>query len=97
MLPTREDVWGLVVNEAMACGLPVIATNMCGAGLELISNGVNGFIVQANDENELAKTLEIMLQSDVLTEQGNKALKKIKEFTFQTMATRCYEIFESNM
>lgn len=97
VLPTREDVWGLVVNEAMACGLPVITTNRCGAGLELINNGENGYIVQANDDNELAKSLEKMLQSDILIEQGNKALQKIKGFTFQAMATRCYEIFKSNM
>ncbi|MEN3009352.1 glycosyltransferase, partial [Pseudothermotoga sp.] len=38
VLPTREDIWGLVINEAMACGLPLITTNRCIAGLELIKN-----------------------------------------------------------
>ena len=36
VLPTREDIWGLVVNEAMANGLPVITTDRCAAGLELV-------------------------------------------------------------
>ena len=35
-LPTRSDVWGLVINEAMACGLPVVTTDRCVAGMELI-------------------------------------------------------------
>lgn len=36
VLPTREDIWGLVINEAMAYGLPVISTNNCVAALELL-------------------------------------------------------------
>lgn len=43
--PTREDIWGLVVNEAMAKGLPVITTDRCVAGLELIKNESVGRIV----------------------------------------------------
>ena len=36
--PTREDIWGLVINESMAYGLPVVTTNKCVAGMELITN-----------------------------------------------------------
>ena len=39
VLPTREDIWGLVVIEALAVGVPVISTNKCIAALELIKNG----------------------------------------------------------
>ena len=35
VLPTREDIWGLVINEAMAVGLPVVSTDMCVAATEL--------------------------------------------------------------
>ncbi len=44
ILPTREDIWGLVINEAMAHGLPVITTNKCVAGVEMIEG--NGKIVK---------------------------------------------------
>ena len=44
VLPTREDIWGLVINEALAYGLPTITTDRCVAGLELIENGVNGYV-----------------------------------------------------
>ena len=53
MHPTREDIWGLVINEALAAGLPVITTNRCGAGLELIKNNENGFLVNVEDIDEL--------------------------------------------
>ena len=49
VMPTREDVWGLVVNEAMAYGLPVISSDMCGAASEMVKNGYNGYIF----ENEI--------------------------------------------
>ena len=97
VLPTREDVWGLVINEAMACGLPVITTNRCGAGLELIQSGQNGYIVKTDDENELANYLNKMLDSEDLAEMGNNALRTMKKYTYQSMAECCYEIFEKNL
>lgn len=55
--PTREDIWGLVINEAMSYGLPVITTQKCNAGLELIENGKNGFIIPINDVNALKESI----------------------------------------
>ena len=93
VLPTREDVWGLVVNEAMACGLPVITTNKCGAGIELIENGVNGMIVKAGDSDSLAKGIETLLNSPNPNEQIKKAIDMCKNYTYQSMAQCCYDIF----
>jgi len=58
VLPTREDIWGLVVNEAMAFGLPVVTTDRCGAGLEMIEEGRNGFLIPTGDKAELARAIE---------------------------------------
>jgi len=44
VLPSLEETWGLVVNEAMASGLPVIATENAGASMDLIKNSINGFM-----------------------------------------------------
>lgn len=68
VLPTREDIWGLVINEAMANGLPVITTNRCIAGLELIEEGVNGFIVNINSTKELHERILEILENDILYE-----------------------------
>lgn len=47
------EPWGLVINEAMAAGLPVIASKICGATSELLSEGVNGFAFDPYDVSQL--------------------------------------------
>jgi glycosyltransferase involved in cell wall biosynthesis len=51
--PAREERWGVSVQEALACGLPVIASSRVGAGKDLIADG-NGFVYSAGDDEELA-------------------------------------------
>jgi len=58
VLPSRSEVWGLVINEALACGLPVVATDVCGATADLIEEGVNGTIVPARDPQALCRAFE---------------------------------------
>ena len=47
--PTHYDVWGLVIIEALAHGLPVVSTYTCGSANEVIEHGVNGFLVDSSD------------------------------------------------
>ena len=87
VFPTREDVWGLVINEAMAYGLPIITTDKCIAGLELIKNGENGYIVPVEDENILYEQMNKLILDEALRKKmGENSLKKIHEYTFETMA-----------
>lgn len=84
VLPTREDIWGLVINEAMAFGLPVIATDMCLGAVELIENGVNGYIVPANNCAKLAEAMKkILLTDETMMSQNN--LKKISTYTYENV------------
>lgn len=94
VFPTREDIWGLVINEAAAYGLPIITTTECIAGLEMVSD-LNGRLVKSNDENELNKAIKEVLSSSKLKE--NMALKSLeiaKEFTIEKMVNRHMEIVE---
>lgn len=60
VFPTRSDPWGLVVNEAMACGLPVIATSVAGCTADLVRDGWNGFVVPPRDPLRLVAAMEII-------------------------------------
>lgn len=94
VLPTREDIWGLVINEAMGKGLPIITTNKCVAGLELIENGNNGFIIDCEDEEELReKTLYLLNNDNIRKKMSINNIDKIKNFTIQNMAKEHYEEF----
>jgi glycosyltransferase involved in cell wall biosynthesis len=98
ILPTREDIWGLVINEAMAAGLPVITTNKCVAGLELIEDGKNGFIIPVDNAIELSKKITILVKSKELREQmGKISLEIIKNFTIEKMVERHLDILKSLM
>ncbi len=93
VLPTKSDVWGLVVNEAMAQGLPVITTDKCVAGLELIRPGENGDIVPVDDNAALRDAICRLLESD-LASLGANALETIRPYTIGNMALAHVEIFE---
>ncbi|MGB9590966.1 MAG: glycosyltransferase family 4 protein [Candidatus Kryptoniota bacterium] len=94
VLPTREDIWGLVINEAMACGLPIISTNKCIAALELVKDGENGFIVPVEDENALVdKVSYIFSDEELLYNMANKSLERVKAYTIENMAQVHYNLF----
>ena len=95
VLPTRYDPWGLVINEAMAFGLPVISTDKCVAALELIENGINGYVVPSEDITELRNRMKQLLNTDSLcVEMGKSNLQKIKEYTIEKMALRHLDILK---
>ena len=93
VLPTREDIWGLVINEALAYGLPTITTDRCVAGLELIEDGINGYVVPVEDADALAEKIQAVLASD-LEQMGKAALEKVRPYTLENMARTHAEIFE---
>jgi len=96
VLPTRDDIWGLVINEAMASGLPIITTNNCGAGLELVKDYENGFIVETNSENQLSERIEEILgNSSLSADMGNNGINKIQRYTIENMAIEHLSIFNT--
>lgn len=95
VLPTREDIWGLVINEAMAYGLPVVTTDRCVAGLELVENGVNGYIVPVDDVQALAVRLLDVLAGD-LDAMGRASLRRIRNYTIEAMADAHMDFLQNN-
>jgi glycosyltransferase involved in cell wall biosynthesis len=77
VLPSYHDVWGLVVNEAQAYGLPVIATEEVGAAADLIDPGVNGFIIPAGSPSALEHVMKDL--RDWTDEQQRRAAARSVE------------------
>ena len=57
VLPSRHDGWGVVVNQALGAGLPIIASDCVGAAHDLVRDGENGFTFPAGDANALAAAM----------------------------------------
>lgn len=69
VLPSLFEPWGLVVNEAMASGLPVISSKFVGANYDLIENKDTGLIFDPEKEDDLTKKMLEMYQDKVQYEQ----------------------------
>ena len=54
---STTEQWGLVVNEAMASGLPVLVSNRCGCAQDLVKEGVNGFTFDPCNVEQLAQLM----------------------------------------
>lgn len=76
--PTTGEPWGLIVNEAMAAGLPVVVTREAGCTPDLVEDGINGYSVPANDVDALATALEPLLRDEARRKNmGHASLQRI--------------------
>ena len=74
VLPSSVEPWGLVVNEAMCCGLPVIVSDKVGAAADLIRQGINGFIYPAGNLEALAECMKrILANEEARCEMGRQS------------------------
>ena len=69
VLPTHSDPWGLVVNEAMACGLPIIVSSVAGCSPDLVEDGWNGYIVPPRDSEKLSVAIDSLLRQPHLKQR----------------------------
>lgn len=94
VLPTREDIWGLVVNEALAYGVPVITTKYCGAGLELIKNAENGYLIEEISAKILAEKITETVEDTKIQHLNSQSILTAKKYTLERMAITTKEIID---
>jgi glycosyltransferase involved in cell wall biosynthesis len=82
IFPTHSDTWGLVVNEAMSSGLPVIVSNVAGCAADLVQDGWNGFVVQPCDPSQLGDAMkQLMCDSKLRMEMGSRSAQRVEAFS----------------
>lgn len=77
VLPSYSEPWGLVVNEAMACGKAVIISNKCGCANDLVRHNKNGFTFDPFDVNQLRNNMDYFLQNPARTIEFGTESEKI--------------------
>ncbi len=95
VLPSKGpgETWGLSVNEAMACGKPVIVSDKCGCARELVKKDVNGYIFKSGDMSDLVDKMQMMLDKDKLQNMGTHSQDIISEFNYQLFSNALNECF----
>jgi glycosyltransferase involved in cell wall biosynthesis len=88
IVPSTSDPWGLVVNEGMASGLPVIVSKGCGSAKTLVQEGENGWTFEPGDDETLTKLMirASSFSSDALKEMGRKSQAIISEWSLDRFA-----------
>jgi len=94
VMPSLIEGFGIVFLEAMAAGVPVIGSSL-GGTRELITDGVNGFLVKPLDVQNLAQKICMILENKPLREQIiNQGYQTIKRFTLKEMVERTIDYYE---
>jgi len=82
VLPSVSEPWGLVVNEAMAAGLPVLVSRKCGCYPDLVKDGENGFSFDPFDINQLVSLMKGIIDGKInLKRMGENSLGIIRDYT----------------
>ncbi len=84
VLPSEFEPWGMVVNEAMCCGLPVVVSDKVGAASDLVADGINGFVYSAGDVPALAeRVLRLVKDEGLRRAMGRESVLKIGEWSVE--------------
>lgn len=86
LFPTRNDPWGVVVNEAMASGMPVITCSNAGVADDLVIDGFNGYVLPLAEELWADKIITLFNDSDEYNRLSLNALKHIQTYSFENAA-----------
>ena len=93
VMPSHYESFGMVAIEAMACGTPVIASDVGGLTYT-IKDGFNGYLVPRNDHNALADKIGLLLKDpDLRNQLGEQARLWIKRFSWSNVADELLAVY----
>jgi glycosyltransferase involved in cell wall biosynthesis len=94
----RDETWGLVVNEAMNFGLPVVASDQVACATDLIRDGVNGFVVDHRKPADLAERLRQLVESPALRERmGVESARAVLRWNYEIATAGVIESVQASV
>lgn len=94
VMPSLYESFGMVALEAMACGVPVIASEVGGLGY-LVQDGVTGFTIPDSDPTMLCERLSNLLGDSMQqNEMGQRAAEYAREYSWEKIATSIIKVYE---
>jgi D-inositol-3-phosphate glycosyltransferase len=93
VVPSYYESFGMVALEAMACGTPVVASQVGGLAF-LVQDGVTGFTVPVDEPEALADKLALLVKDEELREKlGQQALAVAQQYAWENIATRILALY----
>lgn len=101
VLCSRSETWGLAVNEAMACGRPVVVSDKVGCWPDLVKAGITGWVFKAGNSEELKTVMQEVVrlhehQPEMLKHMGAQAYQHIQDFDIFQLKTILVDIFKNH-
>jgi phosphatidylinositol alpha-mannosyltransferase len=95
VFPSRHEGFGIVILEAMASGIPVIASNIP-SFQEIISDGIDGRLFKSGDAEALSKEITILYQDPCLRKDlAHNALEKARKYSWEKIADKYISLYKS--
>lgn len=96
VMPGKAETWGLVVNEAMAAGLPVLVSNGCGCAPVLVQEGINGYTFSPEAPDQLLNTLLTFtrLPPEVRAAMGRASRNIIRPWGLDKFVRSCLQALD---
>jgi len=96
ILPSTSEPWGLVVNEAMNCELPIIVSEKCGCQPDLVESGVNGYVIDPNDLIGITDILQqLMIKANSLEKLGKQSAIKIQDHSPEIVSDKIFHFLST--
>lgn len=96
VMSSRYEGFGMVLIEAMSCGLPVISFDCEFGPREIITEGVDGFLVEPCNSNELAEKIIFLIENNsILQEMGKNGIESVKRFSKPKIMNEWMDLFTS--
>lgn len=82
-LPSEAEPWGLIINEAMCGGMPILASDEIGSVADLVGDGDNGLLFPAGDVDALTAALrKLVIEPKLIEKMGKRSLARISEWNY---------------
>ncbi len=95
LLPSRQECWGLVINEAASFGCPIVSTYGSGSAIELLEDKYSQFIAKPNDVGDLYQKIKNLNHYDNIEEYKNYLMEISKKYNIENMVKKHIEAIEN--